>query len=102
MTAAKPDDFTDTELTGIHFAVTGVLQYMQALDSLWKEGALSNEYWQRRREWTCAFVGLTVTNPAWKAEIEQQLADPDFQKKIALGLQDHLVRLNIGRNAVDA
>jgi hypothetical protein len=99
---AKPEDFTDNELIRVHFAVRGVLQYMQAQYSLRKEGALSDAYWQRRRKWTCSFIGLPVTNPVWKAEIEQQLVDPDFQKEIELGLQEDLVRLNIGKNAVDA
>lgn len=94
----RPEDLSDTELIRVHFAARGVLQYMQAQHSLWKEGALSDEYWQRRKNWTCAFVGLPVINPVWKSEISQHLVDPDFERDIELGLQQDLLTVGIGKH----
>ena len=99
-TGAKIEDFTDTEIIQVHFTARGALQYMQAQHSLWKEGALSDEYWQRRLKWTCSFVGLPTINPAWKAEIAQQLVDPDFVEQVEIGLKEELVPLDMGKSAI--
>ena len=97
---ARVEDFSETELVQLHFLVRGVLQYMQAQHSLWKEGALSDDYWQRRRRWTCSFVASPVLNPVWEDEISQQLVDPNFEEEIKKGLEESLAPIDLGRRAI--
>ncbi|MBT8145885.1 MAG: hypothetical protein KJN90_03480 [Gammaproteobacteria bacterium] len=49
MPNASEDDFSKTELSQVHYQIRSTLQNMQAQHALWKEGALSDEYWERRR-----------------------------------------------------
>jgi hypothetical protein len=79
---ARSEDFTATELNQLHFAVRGCLQHMQAQWSLWREGYLSAEFWERRRRWTYEFVSLPVIKPMWDAEVGQFLISPEFMSDI--------------------
>lgn len=94
---SSPSDFTATELNQIHFAVRGCLQHMQAQWSLWQEGYLTDEFWQRRRLWTSGFISLPVVRPMWDAEEEQALVSPEFRKDIESALTNTQIEsLQIG------
>ena len=101
--AIKPDstdnDFTETELAQVHYQIRSTLQNMQAQHALWKEGALSDEYWERRRSWTSSLVCLPVANPVWKSEIAQNLIDLDFKDEIERELNKDPFNIEMGKSA---
>ena len=96
---ASEDDFSETELSQVHYQVRSTLQYMQAQHALWKEGALSDEYWERRRRWASSLICLPIMNSVWRSEIAQNLIDPDFQIEVERGLDKGLFNIEMGKNA---
>jgi len=96
---AKLEDFTDTEINQLHLLVRGAMQMLQAQYSLWKEGALPDELWERRRNWTRAFVSLPLIYPIWENESVQFIVSPEFKKDIESGLEENVVSIGIGKSA---
>ena len=79
---ANPSDFTPTEISQLQFTVRGAMQYFQAQWSLWNEGVLPDELWERRKRFARGFIELPVLSSLWAAEIEQDIIAEGFRKQL--------------------
>ena len=98
---AKIEDFTETEMNQFHFAARGCFQYMQAQWSLWREGILPEDIWERRRVWTCGLITLPLVKPIWEAEIAQAMVSEKFRSDVESALEKPTIKLRVGKSATE-
>lgn len=82
---ASIQDFTTTEVSQLELAVRGALQYNQAQYSLWREGILPDELWERRRKFIQFFVSLPVLGELWAREMQRHNVSQDFKAAVESG-----------------
>jgi hypothetical protein len=80
--SAAMSDFSPAEQSQLQFTIRGALQYFQAQWSLWDEGLIPNELWDRRRKYVRGFIELPVVREVWEAEIRQHTVPDEFRKII--------------------
>ncbi len=80
--SAVMSDFSPTEQSQLQFTVRGALQYFQAQWSLWEEGLIPEEMWERRRKYIRGFIELPVIREIWEEEIRQHVVPDEFRKII--------------------
>jgi hypothetical protein len=79
---AKMEDFSETEVAQLYFAMRGGLQYAQAQWWLWKGGSLPDEIWEMRRNWAKNFIQPPVMNSIWRGELGQHVLTEEFVQDI--------------------
>ena len=79
---ASMDDFSPTEQSQLQFTVRGALQYFQAQWSLFEEGLLPKEIWERRRRFVRGFIELPVVKVIWEAEVQQHIVPEEFRRSV--------------------
>lgn len=79
---AQIEDFSETEVAQLYFAVRAGLQYAQAQWWLWKGGSLPDEIWNMRRIWAINFIQPPVINSIWRGELEQYILVDEFVQDI--------------------
>ena len=79
---ARPEDFTETEMAQLYYAVRSALQITQAQWWLWRNGNLPTELWAYRRNWARIFVEAPVVKPIWQAEREQHIFAEEFVQDV--------------------
>ena len=79
---AKASDFSETELSQLHFVVRGAIQNLQAQWYLWKEGSLPDDVWDRRRYFARSFIELPLIHSIWQSELEQHVIADEFRAAV--------------------
>lgn len=64
----QPEDLTETEFSQFLYVARSVLYKYEGQWYLWKEGSLSDEMWQNRRQWAKAFISMPVSGRVWELE----------------------------------
>ena len=64
----QPEDLTETEFSQFMYVARSVLYKYEGQWYLWKEGSLSDEMWQNRRQWAKAFISMPVSGRIWESE----------------------------------
>lgn len=85
---ARIEDFSETEIAQLYFAVRGALQYAQAQWWLWKGGSLPDEIWEMRRTWAINFIQPPVINSIWEGELKQHILTKEFVQDILSAAPD--------------
>jgi len=75
-------DFNATEQSQLQFTIRGALQYIQAQWSLFEEGLLPSEIWERRRRYIRGLIELPVVKEIWEAEIQLHIVPEDFRQSV--------------------
>ena len=73
------NDFAPTEQSQIQFTIRGSLQYFQAQWSMWKEGLIPDELWDRRRKNLRRIIEAPVPREIWEAEVREHTLPDDFR-----------------------
>lgn len=80
--SAAMSDFDLTEQSQLQFTFRGALQYYQAQWSLYDEGLIPKELWERRRKSLRGFIEAPVFREVWEEEIRQHTVPDEFRKII--------------------
>ena len=75
-------DLSPTEQSQIRFTFRGALQYFQAQWSLWNEGLLPDELWERRRKGLRQMIEAPVMREIWDEEVRQHIIPDEFKVSI--------------------
>jgi len=78
----QPEDLTETEFSQFMYAARSVLYKYEGQWYLWKEGSLSEEMWQNRRQWAKAFISMPVSGRIWESEKKHHQYCSDFIESI--------------------
>jgi hypothetical protein len=79
---ATMSDFSPTEQSQLQFTIRGAFQYFQAQWSLWNEGLIPEELWDRRRKNLREMIESPVVQEVWEEEIRQHTVPEEFRKII--------------------
>jgi len=75
-------DLSPTEQSQIQFTFRGALQYFQAQWSLWNEGLVPDELWERRRKGLRQMIEAPVMREIWDEEVRQHTIPDEFKVAI--------------------
>jgi hypothetical protein len=75
-------DLSPTEQSQIQFTFRGALQYFQAQWSLWNEGLVPDELWERRRKGLRQMIEAPVMREIWNEEVRQHTIPDEFKVAI--------------------
>ena len=75
-------ELSPTEQSQIQFTFRGALQYFQAQWSLWNEGLVPDELWERRRKGLRQMIEAPVMRQIWNEEVRQHTIPDEFKVAI--------------------
>ena len=76
------EGFSPSERAQLRLAIRGAIQYNQAQWSLWKEGILPTEVWERRKRFAAGTAALPALRGIWIEEISSHNVAPEFRAEI--------------------
>lgn len=76
------DDFTEDERSQTWFALTSVIQVVQAQYFLWREGSLPDYVWKYRVAFVRNFILLPVVEANWQQMKSQNILADEFVNEV--------------------